>query len=245
MKKLTADKAGDVAANLGRLLASMPHLETCELTNRGVQEWLGEATAAVESVGDLMDSVSFKSSVDFLQMIRETNAHKIRAILNRSLARAQALLPKTPAAAFIKSGDKFSAFTTIADIVRTAAKDVLIVDPYMEDRALRDYGPAVPEGVTFRLLANKKRQNDVLVPAAGAWSATHASRRPLSVRRANASALHDRFIAIDGAQVWLMSQSLNGFAEHGPATVVRFDDALAIDKLAAYQVIWDAAEVVV
>jgi hypothetical protein len=56
--------------------------------------------------------------------------------------------------------------------------------------------------------------------------------------------LHDRFIAIDGKEVWLLSQSLREFAERAPATVVLFDPSLAPDKLDAYEAIWQASQTI-
>jgi hypothetical protein len=54
--------------------------------------------------------------------------------------------------------------------------------------------------------------------------------------------LHDRLIIVDGAQVWVLTQSLNAFVVRSPATIVRVDGETAALKIKAYQDIWDKAK---
>jgi hypothetical protein len=53
--------------------------------------------------------------------------------------------------------------------------------------------------------------------------------------------LHDRLIIVDGAQVWVLTQSLNAFVVRSPATIVRVDGETAALKIKAKD-IWDKAK---
>ena len=48
-------------------------------------------------------------------------------------------------------------------------------------------------------------------------------------------------IAVDGNEVWLLTQSLNAIAARSPATIVRIDPETATLKIAAYDLMWQAA----
>ena len=69
----------------------------------------------------------------------------------------------------------------------------------------------------------------------------YGGTRPLAAKLSAARSLHDRLIAVDGAQVWVLTQSLNGFAVRSPATIIRTDAETAGLKIAAYAVLWNAA----
>lgn len=225
----------------------MPDLETCNLRDPAVQRWIGSTGAAVAAAGSRAvdsDAMAWNTAASFLSVNRRLNAQQMQAILFRRLAEVEAKLPSVQAAFLVKPGDAFTAFQAIKDVLAAARREIFFVDPFMEDRVLRTFGPAIADGVAIRLLTNTKRVNDILVPAADAWMQTHGSSRPLQVRRASGRELHDRFVSIDSKDVWLLSQSLNGFATSSPATVVRFDDDLAADKIEAYEAVWATASVV-
>ncbi len=122
---------------------------------------------------------------------------------------------------------------------------MLIVDPYLDEAVLTEFGGAIPLGVTLRLLSDHANHKPTLSPAAARWvAAQYGVQRPLAVRLAPEKALHDRVILIDGTNDWLLTQSLKDFAKRSPAEIVRADDTAAL-KIAAYEAIWAAAAVVV
>jgi hypothetical protein len=129
----------------------------------------------------------------------------------------------------------------IGKVLQTATRDVLIVDPYMDEKALTDFAPLTQETVAIRLLADQHSHKPTLRPAQQRWTSQYVASRPLSVRLALARVLHDRLIIVDEAQTWVLTQSLNAFAARSPAAVVRADDETSTLKQDAYSVIWDAA----
>ncbi len=131
----------------------------------------------------------------------------------------------------------------VAKVLNTAARDVLIIDPYMDEKVLTDFAVLAPETVSVRLLGDDKTSiKATLKPAKERWSAQFKSR-PLEVRLAAPRALHDRLIIVDDV-VWLITQSLKDFANRSPASIVRIDDKdLSNLKVSAYGDIWRSATV--
>jgi hypothetical protein len=129
----------------------------------------------------------------------------------------------------------------VGKVLQTATKDVLIIDPYMDDKALSDFALLAPETCCVRLLADQKDHKPALKPAVTRWLAQYTTARPLKAQLAAPRVLHDRAILVDSKTAWILTQSLNAFAARSPAMIVRVDDETAKLKIAAYQDIWNAA----
>jgi hypothetical protein len=169
---------------------------------------------------------------------RQRAAASIRNVVYRALAAAASRPPASVQGAFILAGNVFDALAAIGKVLACATRDVLIVDPYMDERALTDFAPLALERVGVRLLADAKCHKPTLRAAAERWSAQYGTSRPLAVRLAPARTLHDRLIILDDADAWLLTQSLNAFARRSPASISRTNDEIAALKVAAYQVMW-------
>ena len=229
---------------LGRLLEEMPKQWGGALTEEH-HRWLGRAHALVKEGGDIGDKVDFNTGAEQLAgMVWETGLEKIKRVLYRVLAAAELRAPPAVRGSFIPVGSSFDAFAAVSKILQTAKRDVLIVDPYMDETALTEFGQAVPPGVTLRLLADQKDHKPTLTPAAQKWAGQYGAARPLAVRLAVPRSLHDRVILIDQAGAWTLTQSLKDFAKRAPAEIVRADDTAAL-KVAAYESVWSTASVVV
>jgi hypothetical protein len=230
-----------VYLQLGQLVETMPDLTQQPLPPEAFQ-WLGRAHSLVHLAGDPADAASFKVYMDTLAMHPPMVAHQIASVLHRALARAERAAPAHSQGGFIPAGNAFDALTAVGKVLGTAKRDVLIVDPYMDEKALTDFALLAPEGIPIRLLADRKAHKATLVPAHQRWSAQFGARRPIDVRCAPSGQLHDRVIFLDGVTVWLLSQSLNAFALRSPATITRvFDVNTAELKITAYERIWSAA----
>ena len=180
-------------------------------------------------------------------MLFDQNSHsaasQITTVLYRVLAAAELKAPPSARGAFIPAGGSFDAFAALAKVQQTANKEVLIVDPYMDETALTEFGGAVPAGVLLRLLADQSSHKPTLQPAATRWASQHGASRPIQVRLAPQRSLHDRAIFIDRIIAWILTQSLKDFAKRSPAEIVRADDTAAL-KIDAYEAIWASAVVV-
>ena len=229
---------------LGRLIETMPDLSV-HPTTKEAHLWLGRAFALVNEVNVIGDPGAFTQSVALMNR----GAHRlaidqITAIIYRAFGVAESKAPQGAGGAFIPVGNSFDAFAAVAKIMQSATSDVFVIDPYMDETALTEFGAAVPAGVTLRLMSDIATQKPTLAPAAAKWVAQHGANRPLLARLAPAKTLHDRAIFIDQTTAWTLTQSLKDFAKKSPAEIVRADDTAAL-KISAYESIWASATAIV
>jgi hypothetical protein len=89
--------------------------------------------------GELTDSMDFNVAVGLLST--ETagglrhGAVSIQLILQRALARVELKIPASGQGAFILAGNVHDALVAISKVLQLASKDVLIVDPYLDENA--------------------------------------------------------------------------------------------------------------
>lgn len=229
---------------LGRLIETMPDLLEVHVSNE-VHLWLARAYALVKEVGNLADPVLFSVAINNLgTTARAQAAREVKNIVFRAFAVAEMGAPAGASGAFIPVGASFDAFAALSKVLQTATKDVLIIDPYMDETALTEFGGAVPENVCLRLMADEASCKSTLQPAANKWVQQYGITRPLLVRLAPQKTLHDRAIFIDQTTAWTLTQSLKDFAKRAPAEIVRADDTAAL-KIAAYAEVWASAQVII
>ena len=230
---------------LGRLLAEVPVISDYQSLSRPeCAQWLARAHALVEAVGvgNGFDAMSFRSTMDneLYSGAWQSAVKKLLGFANRALAHCELYLPVSAAGAFVPAGDVLDAFAAITKLFGAATSDILIVDPYLDESALVDFGAAVPTKVTLRLLADSQSVKGTLAPAVARWKLQHGATRPIEARVTVPRMLHDRAIFIDGAQAWILTQSLKDFAKRSPAELMRADGTASL-KIAAYEAIWAGA----
>ena len=181
---------------LGRLAQTMPQLGLVSADPDATNQWLGKLDALFTTDDDVDNRVALRAAIPALVGARtpleqSRAARAITIILHRALAAAELRAPVSAKGSFIPAGNAFDAMSAIGKVLGTAKHDVLIVDPYMDEKALTD----------FASLA--------------------VATRPLEVRLAPARVLHDRLAIVDEAETYVLTQSLNAFAARSPAAVVR------------------------
>ncbi|WP_338306784.1 phosphatidylserine/phosphatidylglycerophosphate/cardiolipin synthase family protein [Bradyrhizobium sp. TM233] len=223
---------------VGRLIESAPPFVGIGVLSVEQMTWLGRAEALVVSSGDLDARMEFALAKQGLSQppARAMAQQRLMLTLYKVLAAAELASPPGAQGAFIPVGNSFDAYAAIAKVISAAKQDVLIVDPYMDDAVLTDFGGTLSEGVVLRLLTDQGTVKPNLTPAAQRWK-TQFGRRPLEVRLAPQKALHDRAIFIDRSEAWTVTQSLKDLAKRSPAEIVRADDIAPL-KIASYEVIW-------
>lgn len=230
---------------IGRLIESAPAFGGIGPLSVDQMTWLGRAEALVASGGGLAAQVDFSVSRQSLSRPTERSAAQqtLMLLLYRILADAELASPPGAQGAFIPVGNSFDAYAAVAKVMSSAKHDVLIVDPYMDDTVLIDFGGTLADSVSLRLLTDQATAKPNLAPAAARWKVQYSSR-PLEVRLASPKALHDRAIFVDRLEAWTVTQSLKDLAKRSPAEIVRADDIAAL-KIAAYEDIWSNSKVVV
>src|SRR5437763_3513212 len=226
---------------LGRIIGSSPmSLDGVEPLYPGEMEWIGQASALSAMVGDLGLSAETQVAVNGLHSPgRAVSYQKLLLILYKALAQVELHCPPSVQGSFIPAGSPHDAFEAVAKILRTAKKDVLIVDPYMDATVLNDFCTTAPEQVLLRLLTDEGAVRPDLEPAGRRWIAQHATR-PIQIRFAPARALHDRAFIVDSAKAWTVTQSLKDLATRAHGEIVRADDIAQL-KIPAYEDVWSKA----
>lgn len=229
---------------LGSLMASEPDeiAKTWQPSNEGLR-WLGKVQAVVHATGSVSNDVEVNNAVLSLRnrVQHEHGLQDLRALMYRILAVAEYNSPTTVSGAFVPVGKPLDAFASIGKILSSAKSDLLIVDPYMDEKVLTQFATLASQGVPMRLLADEKFKKASLLPAAALWKQQHGAAWPLEVRLSPAMVLHDRLISVDQINVWLLTQSLNAFAQRSPATISKVDAETAALKVVAYRTLWAAA----
>jgi hypothetical protein len=216
-----ANPGHQLYCQLGSLVAEMPDLAHGPITAE-MNRWMGRAIALVQETGDPV--ITLQNACQHLSSaIRGINARTIASIVHAALAKAELNAPAAAQGAFIAAGHTFDAFTAVGKVLATAKSDLLMVDPYADEKLLTDYAILAPEKVTIRVLADQEDHKKSLKPAAERWVQQIGSARPLSVRLVPAKALHDRLIVVDGNTAWTLGQSFNKLAERAHTSLVRMD----------------------
>lgn len=227
---------------LGQLVAEMPDLAGGPI-DQNLNRWLGRASVLVEAAGERTDAINLKVAANNLNgFIRPMNAQTITAIVYRALAVAEMKAPAGAKGAFVAAGSAFDAFTAVGKVLARAQGDLLIIDPYADEKVLTNFAVQAQEAVRVRLLADQKDHKASLKPAVENWVKQFGAARPLEVHLAPPKTLHDRLILVDGKEAWSLTQSLNAFAARSPATIVRVDPEICNMKIAAYEPMWAAAQ---
>jgi hypothetical protein len=231
---------------LVRLRDEMPG-SSRDLGMRDGTKWLARAIALVDATGFIDEVARFRAQVDGFSMHANslTNqayraAHALTTTFEVVIAKLELMMPVQAQGAFIPAGGLFDAFQAVAKAVRTAESDVLLVDPYADEKLIEDFAPLVPERAQVRVLSDAATVWPSLRPAAERWVAQYQTR-PLEVRLAPARTLHDRLIITDGSTAWVIGQSFKDLAKRAHTSLVRMDPESAALKISAYKDIWAAS----
>jgi hypothetical protein len=233
----------DLYRRIGRLIEECPSFQGIGPLSIQQLTWLGRAEALVAASRDVIAIAEFGAAKSSLTQptMRASGLQKLMLVLYGVLGKAELASPAAAQGAFIPVGGSFDAYSALAKVFGLATADVLVVDPYMDDSVLLDFGGAVPETVVLRLLSDQATAKQSLGPAAAKWKAQYPNRS-VQVRLAAARTLHDRVILVDGKDAWTVTQSLKDLAKRSPAEIVRANDVAAL-KIAAYEQIWTTAGV--
>jgi hypothetical protein len=233
---------------LRNLIDTMPNFHAGSTHTPEGRMWLGRAAALVEAGGTPSDSDAFATAMD--AVIGENNSFKhgqavdkVSSILFRTFARVESNAPSSVQGSYIPAGNSFDALTAISRVFATAKTELLIVDPYSDEKLLRDFAPLATEGVQIKILADAGYVKSSFKPAVDRWL-QQFNDRPLEARLTPARQLHDRLIIVDDKEVWIVTQSFKDLAERAPASVTRFESEAADLKLNSYREMWANAQAV-
>jgi hypothetical protein len=232
---------------IGRLIEQMPpEPKAGEDTPRAVSEWVARVNALVQEYGTSQDKGMMTGALPGMmsKVTRGDTLEAIKMLLFNLFGAAELDAPAGARGTFIPVGSGFDFFAAVSKIFQTAQRDVLLVDPYMDETVLTEFGAAVPDGIVLRLLADEKDHKPSLTVAATKWASQNGTAKPLAVRLAPPRSLHDRAVFVDGKEAWTLTQSFKDFAKRSPGEIVRANDVAAL-KIAAYEDIWNKSKTIV
>lgn len=222
---------------IGRLVETPPFGKT----TLEIQKWIGMAHAYAEEMNDPISAGKIGAMANLVTISGPNTVvvHQVLGVLYKMLATAEVKAPSSAQGAFIPAGNSFDAMAAVGKILSEASTSALIVDPYMDEKALTDFALLAKECVAIMLLTDSASVKQSLAPAAKRWKTQYDTTRPLTLKTAaNPRSLHDRLIITDDAKIWTLTQSLNAFAARSPASIVRIDGDAVPLKLAAYRDFW-------
>jgi hypothetical protein len=164
---------------LGRLVEAMPNfLEPLPLP-RSTEEWLGRVGALIAASGDILDQAEFNAYTASLSnsSMQLSASQDVTRVVYRALAKAELKAPAAIQGSFIPAGNSFDAMGAIGKVLGGATQDLLIVDPYMDEKVLTDFAGLAPEHVHLRLLADQQKLKPTL-----RWRPASPSRKPKPTR---------------------------------------------------------------
>lgn len=173
----------------------------------------------------------------------QSSMHVYQTFLHTIQARLEEKLPSESRGSYLPVASAMDVFSAFSQLFSEASADILVVDPYLDHQSLQGIFKTVPEGVRLRLLADSAypRLNETLNVAVAAWQKQYGQTRPIEVRFAEAKALHDRLIFIDGTSAWVCTQSLKDFAIRSPASLTKAGEEATKMKIDHYFSLWEQA----
>jgi hypothetical protein len=218
---------------IGRIIEECPSFAGLAALSVEQLTWLGRAEALIGASGEILIQAEFATARAALthSTKRQSGFQDLMMALYRALAKAELAAPASAQGAFIPVGGSFDSYAALSKVFSQAKSDILLVDPYMDDSVLLEFGGAVPEMVTLRLLSDQATAKQSLEPAARKWKAQYPARE-LQVMLTLPRSLHDRVILVDGKDAWTITQSLKDLAKRSPAEIVKANDIAAL-KIAA------------
>ena len=244
------------------LLQNCPPLAAFkEQDNEVALRWLGH-TSTVLSQWDPIESIEVASHTSALQSSpnnalenspasTRTSVTTVNQLFDRSgpalrglralLYQAQRDLRTRTGGALstpIESGRTFDYFDEIRKIIKSAQKDLLFIDPYLDADFVSRYFPQITKRVTVRLLTSKKLP--ALLPAVEIFVTQHGLKTQV---RSVGDVLHDRLIFVDKQLCFLSGTSFKDGTRRSATTLIQVTDAFE-EIYQMYQQMWSNSRVV-
>jgi len=145
---------------------------------------------------------------------------------DESSARAQFYFPE---------GDIYQARQTLFRLMKRAAARIDIVDPYLDPEVF-EFLESIEPAVAVRLVTGAPK-----ALFASQLRAFRANVRPVEARGiADVAKIHDRFLAIDGREIWHLGASINGLGRKA-SMINRVDEASERTRLLSDLEAWWSA----
>ncbi|HEU0047145.1 MAG TPA: hypothetical protein VFQ43_06040 [Nitrososphaera sp.] len=156
------------------------------------------------------------------------------AMLKSSLAELELMMPEPEIAGAYEPGDEYQFYRDLKTIVGFAARDLFIIDNYLDTQLFDVYVENINPAVSIRVLTNQV--SDPLRVVAEKF----AKRGNFELRSSKDA--HDR-VAFADDRCWVIGQSIKDAAKKKPTYIVEHSGATSMKGM--YEAIWTSAVAVV
>ena len=117
------------------------------------QRWLGKAFALFHAVGNTHAAGAFTNARHCIAS-PIFDQSKLLIPLHDANAMLELEAPTSSHGAFIPPSEAFNGYAAIVSILKSAEKEALLIDPYVDAVLLPEIVPVIPEGVMLRCLTS-------------------------------------------------------------------------------------------
>lgn len=156
-------------------------------------------------------------------------AQAYESALRTCIAELELDLPDTGVKGVYEPGQEYEFYSDLTGCLKTARKEIYVIDPYLSTEIFDVYARAIPRSVKFRLLGTN------VPPDALTLAQKYSSGGNFAFRTSNV--IHDRVLFADG-RVWVIGQSIKDAAKKKPTYIIEHDQPL---MRIVYEDIWNKA----
>jgi hypothetical protein len=163
-----------------------------------------------------------------------TEAHE--TALTSAIRELEFMVPEAEMKSAYDSGDEFSFYVDLKNILASAAEDVFVVDNYLNADFFELYVVPIPKSIPVRIVTDAIRGNVEAV------AKKYATRGKFELR--SSKEVHDRHVFVDG-RGWMIGQSIKDAAKKKPTYMVEIGASAVAAMQGIYEAIWSRATTLV
>jgi hypothetical protein len=231
------DKAA-LLAKLKELLSNKSVIEKNGPTSDVGQEWLTSVEVHLELVDHKL-AYQFNHYRHYI--VRPLSAAtagpfwlNMQGYLRTAIARLELEMPQSQSKIY-GPGEAYDVYRDLAEIMSRATKEAFVIDPYANEEVFMLYLEKIPATVKTRLLTGTP------APALKAVKEKFAARPNIRFEARMSSDIHDRVIFIDGAECWVLGQSIKDAAIKKLTYMIPIPFGAVTDMSRLYETIWQKA----
>ena len=231
------EKDRQLLAEIEDLIRTTPRFTASQYQWLDDMSWPGRAAAAIRA----WDSVERVTADGCLSQLSTSTLDialggfsRLRMLLDEAKDDLQRRVG-VPSSIVVDKGMRFDYFDQIRNILESANREILVIDPYLDNNFVSRYLTQVNSDIVVRLLTSDSKKLS-LIPAVELL--TEQTGLQVEVRFNND--LHDRYLFVDRRECFQSGASFKDGAVNAMTTVTQIRDVFN-DVFQAYEKIWDAS----
>lgn len=244
MKKLEGDGPVEkhiLLLKLNEALGQSPNFGEKPIfeVNTPQRRWLASVGALLSRLG-IEHQVSFKVSFGTLAQYWVPAINQIQGQVLDAIEKLKLELELDGRSEFGSAyapGDVYRFFADLKNIVNSAKKGLIIIDPYFDGSAFDAYLSAVPPSISVRVLTDRYAVD------VATYVSKHRQQYSSSLELRSSKELHDRLVIVDDDSAWIMGGSIKDAGKKA-TYLIPLASQIAAAKKSIYIDIWNRANVV-